>query len=93
MPFDFDDDDHPPVEQLTGPVVAVRGRLLSADFAAPAGPHRFGGALDLDVRGARGMPSGAYGESLWGAGDRELVQVIFEIDPRSRIVVAYNQCG
>jgi hypothetical protein len=38
-------------------------------------------------------PSPAYGLSLWGpSGDRERVQVIFEIDPATRTVVATNQC-
>lgn len=38
-------------------------------------------------------PSDAYGVSLWGAGDEELVQVVFEIDQHARTVTAYNQCG
>lgn len=38
-------------------------------------------------------PSKRYGVSLWGDGDEELVQVIFEVDPATRTVNAYNQCG
>ena len=206
MPFDFDDDDRMPVEQMTGPVLIVRARVRLADLAARAGPHRFGGALALDVRGAGGTrpalhrvltlslddpllefsirgvaalplvygfvydgcrlkyrvtsdrqiemlqmsptspsadwpyakypaafpetrfalrddgeiepdqidaltwqgvseiepakgviaivpPSQAYGVSLWGEGNEELVQVVFEIDPKAGTVTASNQCG
>jgi hypothetical protein len=206
MPFDFDDEDTMPVEQLKGPVLTVRARVRLADFGAKAGPHRFGGPLALDVRGAGGKvptlhrvltlalsdpligfeirgvaelplvygfvhdgcrlkyrvisdgkiemleaptappsvdwpypkypavlpekrfglrddgeiepdqvneltwqgveeidpaegvvaivpPSTKYGMSLWGDGDDELVQVVFEIDAKTGTVAAYNQCG
>jgi len=206
MPFDFDDDDKMPVEQMKGPVLAVRARVRLADFAAKAGPHRFGGPLAIEVCGADGKtpalhrvltlslsdpllgfsirgvaelplvygfvydgcrlkyrvtsdrqiemlemsptspsanwpyakypaafperrfglrddgeiepdqvdeltwqgvseiepakgvvaivpPSKKYGISLWGDGDDELVQVVFEIDPKAGTVVAGNQCG
>ncbi len=206
MPFDFDDEDTMPVEQLKGPVVAVRAQVRLADFGTKAGLHRFGGPLALDVRGTGGKgltlhrlltlalsdplmgftmngvtqlplvygfvhdgcrlkyrvisdgqiemleapkasppadwpyarypaefpekrfglrddgeiepdqvneltwqgveeidpaegvvaivpPSKQYGMSLWGDGDDELVQVVFEIDPKSGTVAAYNQCG
>jgi hypothetical protein len=56
MPFDFDDDDAHPAEQLDGPVVAVRARIGRADFSVRDGPHRFGGPLALDVRGVPGKP-------------------------------------
>ena len=205
MPFDFDDDQMP-VEQVKGPVLAVRAHVRVADFGSKAGLHRFGGPLELDVRATGGQspalhrvltlslndpllgfqidgvteiplvyrfvydgcelkyhvagdrhievlamsprspsadwpyssypsafpekrfglrddgeiepeqvheltwqgvvgidpaegvvaivpPSEEYGVSLWGDGDDELVQVIFEIDPRARTVAAYNQCG
>lgn len=49
MPFDFDDDERLPVEQLTTPVIAVRARILLADFRSRAGLHKFGGPLALDV--------------------------------------------
>ena len=206
MPFDFDDEDLLPAEQLTGPVVAARARVLVADFSARGGTHRFGGPLGLEVRGARARsallhrvltlsltdpllglsmeglnelplvyglrhdgcrlryrvtsgrqielieltpaspakswpyskyppkfperrfalrndgaiepeqvdeltwqgveridpadgivaivpPSKKYGVSLWGSGDAEQVQVVFEFDLRARTVTAYNQCG
>ena len=39
-------------------------------------------------------PSRSYGVSLWGkSGDAEMVQVIFEYDPATRVVSAYNQCS
>ena len=37
-------------------------------------------------------PSKRYGVSLWGDGDDSLVQVVFEIDPATGVVSAYNQC-
>src|SRR5690349_13171114 len=46
MPFDFDDDDVMPPEQMKSPVLVTRGHVLVADFDKP-GPHRFGGPLDL----------------------------------------------
>ena len=206
MPFDFDDEDMMPVEQLKGPVLAVRAQVRLADFGSKAGVHRFGEPLALDVRGTGGKaptlhrvltltlsdtllwfsiqgvaelplvygfmhdgcrlkyrvisdgqiemlemppaapspdwpyakypaefpekrfglrddgeiepeqvneltwqgvevvdpaegvvaivpPSKKYGVSLWGDGDDELVQVVFEIDPKAGTVAAYNQCG
>ena len=206
MPFDFDDDDTMPVEQLKGPVLAVRARVRLADFRANSGAHRFGGPLAMQIGGAvaeppilnrvltlslsdplvglsiadlaelplvygftysgcrlkyrvasdsriellemspgapsadwpytaypttfpekrfglrddgtiepeqvheltwQGVrsidpaegvvaivpPSKKYGVSLWGDGDDELVQVVFEIDPKARTVAVYNQCG
>lgn len=206
MPFNFDDADVMPVEQLIGPVLAVRAKVRLADFAATAGPHRFGGPLALDIRGAGARPpvlhrvltlalsdpllglaidglselpliygftydgcrlkyrvtahrqiellemhpqhpsadwpypgypaafaerrfglrddgeiepdqvheltwqgvetidpadgviaivppTDQYGASLWGDGDDELVQVVFEVDADARTVLAYNQCG
>lgn len=205
MPFDFEDEDTPPAKQVERPVVVVRGRVRLAEFGGSAGPHRFGGPLDLDVRGtggtpivlhrvltlalsdpllgvsmrgiaelplvygflhdacrikyrviserriemlempeappstdwpyenypsvfpelrfalrddgeidpddvedltwqgveeidpAEGMvaivpPSAKYGVSLWGDGDEEMVQVVFEVDPEAGTVVATNQC-
>lgn len=206
MPINFDDEDALPAEQLKGPVLAVRARLLLADFGTKSGPHRFGGPLDLEARCTRGKaptlhrvltlalsdplldfafggvaelplvygfvhdgcrlkyrvvsdgqiemleapaaspspnwpyakypaafpekrfslrdggqiepdqvdqltwqgveavdpaegvvavvpPSKKYGVSLWGDGEDELVQVVFEIDPELGTVTAYNQCG
>ena len=221
MPFDFEDEDTLPAEQMNGPVVVSRGSVRVADFSTGAGPHVFGGpfgltlqpaqtnpvkriagivrslvgvrpllhrVLTLDLtdpilrlhidglsrlplvygfvydgcrlkyrvtaddaiellemnRQARAAdwpyadypeafaarpftlkndgeiepaqvsertwqgineidpstgivaivpPSSQYGVSLWGDGDDELVQVVFEIDPASRTVTAYNQCG
>lgn len=206
MPFDFDNEDVMPCEQMQGPVLAVRAHIWLADFDAEDAPHRFGGPLDLTVTGGDGQamtlhrvltlnlsdprigiaipgvselpliygfvhdgcelkyevvsdreirmleppgqppandwpyenfpavfpthafglqddgvidpeefeelvwqeirasdpddaivaivpPSDSYGVSLWGDGDAELVQVVFEIDPAARTVVAYNQCG
>jgi hypothetical protein len=206
MPFDFDDEDTMPAEQMKGPVLAVRAQVRLADFGAKTGAHRFGGPLALDVRGNGGKsptlhrvltlsmsdpllgfsingvselplaygfvhdgcrlkyrvisdgqielleapsakpsadwpyakypsafpekrfelrdegeiepdqvneltwqgveevdpaegvvaivpPSTTYGVSLWGDGDDELVQVVFEIDPKAGTVTAYNQCG
>jgi hypothetical protein len=52
MPFNFDDDDTLPAEQLKGPVLAVKARILLADFSSKAGLHRFGGPLALNVGGA-----------------------------------------
>lgn len=205
MPFDFDDEDTIPAEQLEGPVLAVRTKIRLADFGSHDGLHRFGGPLALTVRGgsskslklhrvltlrlsdplvgfsvpgvtefplvygfvhdgcrlsyrviadgqievlkgptgsadadwpyrrypaafpekrfalredgvieaeqvneltwqgvegidpAEGVvvivpPSETYGISLWGDGDDELVQVVFEIDPKTGTVAAYNQC-
>lgn len=35
-----------------------------------------------------------YGVSLWGGeGDGGLIQVIFEVDPKQRVVAVYNVCG
>ena len=56
MPFDFDDEDTHPAEQLEGPVVAVRARIRRADFAKRSGPHRFGGPLALDMGGVGANP-------------------------------------
>jgi hypothetical protein len=205
MPFDFDDEDTRPAEQLQGPVLAVRAKVRVADFGAKTRPYRFGGPLALEVRGTGGKaltlhrvltlsvsdplvgfairgvaelplvygfvhdgcrlkyrmisdgqiemlespaalpsadwpyskypaefpekqfglrddggiepdqvneltwqgvqevdpaegvvaivpPSKKYGISLWGDGDDELVQVVFEIDPKACTVTAYNQC-
>ena len=39
------------------------------------------------------LPSELFGVSLWGAmGDAEMVEVIFEIDPKTAIVSVSNQC-
>ncbi|MBC8101590.1 MAG: hypothetical protein H7Z41_03270 [Cytophagales bacterium] len=38
-------------------------------------------------------PSAEYGVSLWGEGDSELVEVMFQIDTKTGHVLAVNQCG
>lgn len=38
-------------------------------------------------------PSALYGVSLWGDGDAEQVQVVFEVNPAKRTVVVSNQCS
>ena len=50
MPFDFEDD-YSLAGKLKGPVVSVCARIRVGDFAAKSNPHRFGGALSLDIRG------------------------------------------
>lgn len=52
MPFHFDDESTPPPQQMNSPVLCVRTQVRIADLTVKGGPHRFGGLLALDVRGA-----------------------------------------
>ena len=74
-------------------------RLLDAGVATPEQVYNLTWQSVISLDPAAGIvvivpPCERYGVSLWGEmGDAEDVQVIFEIEPDSLRVRAYNQCG